>query len=100
MGDDVLVEAQLAAGANDTGQLRKRSLLVGHGAEHERGDSRVECPRLASRRSRRTRSPLQRRVRRLDMRTCVRMYVIFDPSQPHVVLETAATLDSIATVLA
>jgi hypothetical protein len=45
--DDVLVEAQLTAGVDDAEQLRERSLLVGHGAEHERGDTGVEGPRLA-----------------------------------------------------
>jgi len=33
------------------------------------------------------------------MRTCVRIYVIFNPTQPHVALDTADTLDSIATAL-
>lgn len=32
--------------------------------------------------------------------TCVRMYVISDPTQPHVALITAATLEGIANALA
>jgi hypothetical protein len=32
--------------------------------------------------------------------TCVRVYVIFDPAQPHVALGTAATLEELADVLA
>jgi hypothetical protein len=35
-----------------------------------------------------------------SMRTCVRMYVISDPSQPHLALGTAATLDALASTLA
>ena len=34
------------------------------------------------------------------MRTCVRVYVIFDPARPHIALDAAGTLDSIATLLA
>jgi hypothetical protein len=34
------------------------------------------------------------------MRTYVRVYVIFDPTQPHIALDTAGTIDAIATVLA
>jgi hypothetical protein len=34
------------------------------------------------------------------MRTSVRMYVIFDPAQPHIALDSADTLDAIATALA
>ena len=39
--DDVLVEAQLAAGAQDTADLRERARLVGHAAQHEAGDRGV-----------------------------------------------------------
>ena len=34
------------------------------------------------------------------VRTYVRVYVMFDPAQPHIVLGTSETLEDIATVLA
>lgn len=40
--DHVLVEAQLAARADHAVQLRERRVLVGHRAEHERDDPRIE----------------------------------------------------------
>jgi hypothetical protein len=42
LGDHVLIEAQLATGTNHAIQLRQRSLLVGHGAEHERNNPSIE----------------------------------------------------------
>jgi hypothetical protein len=33
------------------------------------------------------------------MRTCVRIYVLYARSAPHIVLDSAATLDGIATAL-
>ena len=45
--DDVLVEAQLTAGADNAKHLRERLLLVGHAAEHQRGDTGIEGPILA-----------------------------------------------------
>jgi hypothetical protein len=34
------------------------------------------------------------------MRTCVRVYVIYKPTEPHIALDFAETLDGIATLLA
>jgi hypothetical protein len=41
VGDDVLVEPQLASGAQDTAQLGEGAVLVGDRAEHEAGDGGV-----------------------------------------------------------
>ncbi|HTA15264.1 MAG TPA: hypothetical protein VK781_10465 [Solirubrobacteraceae bacterium] len=45
--EDVLIEAQLAIGANDTKQLGECAQLIGDGAEHERGYAGVERPVLS-----------------------------------------------------
>jgi hypothetical protein len=42
LGDDMLVEAQLAAGAQDAAQFGDRSLLIIHGAEHQRRYGSIE----------------------------------------------------------
>jgi hypothetical protein len=42
-GNHVLVETQLAAGAHDAPQLGQRARLTRNGAQHERGDGRVEA---------------------------------------------------------
>jgi hypothetical protein len=42
VGDHVLVEAKLAAGANDPANLRESTLLVGNGAKNERRNRCVE----------------------------------------------------------
>jgi hypothetical protein len=47
IGDDVLVEAQVTAGADDAKTFGERGLWVGHGAQHERNDPGVEGSRLA-----------------------------------------------------
>ena len=43
VGDHVLVEAQLAARADDPAKLRERLVLVGDRAEDEAGDGRVDA---------------------------------------------------------
>jgi hypothetical protein len=41
--EHVLVEPQLAAGTHDAVKLGERAVLVGHRAEHEAGDRRVDA---------------------------------------------------------
>ena len=43
VGDDVLVELELSAGAKDAAQIGERAVLVGDRAEHEAGDGGVDA---------------------------------------------------------
>jgi hypothetical protein len=51
VGQDVLVEAQLAAWVDDAVELGEREGLIGNGAEHERGDPGIEDPASPGKRS-------------------------------------------------
>lgn len=43
-GDDVLVEPELTGRADDAEELAQGTNLVGHRAQHERNDARIELP--------------------------------------------------------